>query len=258
MSLLIDADYIVYKACASAECELDFGDDVIVVTSQFSEAMKLVNRELFSIAECMGVFDDMILFFSGPNNFRKMVDPEYKGNRNRRKPCGYKRVVNLLRKEYPVVMYDNLEADDALGIWSTREPLEHIIVSPDKDMRQIPGLLFNLKDATEEIEPEEADRWHYIQTLAGDCTDGYSGVPGIGIKRADALLTKEGMNWTTVVNAYAAKDLDEKVAIQNATLARILRHENYDIETGQITFWQPPTDAGAGADDGAAVQHSTD
>ena len=185
MSLLIDADYIVYKACASAECELDFGDDVIVVTSQFSDAMKLVERELQSIAECMGVFDDMILFFSGPNNFRKMVDPDYKGNRNRRKPCGYKRVVNMLEKSIPLMMFDNLEADDALGIWSTAGTIGTHHCSPDKDMRQIPGLLFNMKDATEEITLEEADRWHYIQTLAGDCTDGYSGVPGIGIKRAE-------------------------------------------------------------------------
>ena len=38
MSLLIDADYIVYKCCAGAETEIDFGDDVIVVTSLFSEA----------------------------------------------------------------------------------------------------------------------------------------------------------------------------------------------------------------------------
>ena len=253
MSLLIDADYIVYKACASAECELDFGDDVIVVTSKFSEALRLVEQELFSIADCLGVFDDMILFFSGPNNFRKIVDPEYKGNRNRRKPCGYRRVVNMLKGEYPVIMYENLEADDALGIWSTAEE-GHIICSPDKDMRQIPGLLFNMKDATEEITLEEADRWHYIQTLAGDCTDGYSGVPGIGIKRAAALLDKEGMEWQTIVNAFAAKDLDETVALQNATLAKILRAENYDIETGQINFWSPPPDASDGADVGAGVQ----
>ena len=55
MSLLIDADYIVYKACAASEDEIDFGDDVIVVTSKFSQAYDMVIRELYSIAECLGV-----------------------------------------------------------------------------------------------------------------------------------------------------------------------------------------------------------
>ena len=35
---------------------------------------------------------------------------------------------------------------------------------------------------TVEITPDEGARWHLIQTMAGDNTDGYSGVPGIGIK----------------------------------------------------------------------------
>ena len=57
MSLLIDADYIVYKCCAAAESEIDFGDDVIVVTSKFSEAYRLVERDLQNIANDIGVFD---------------------------------------------------------------------------------------------------------------------------------------------------------------------------------------------------------
>jgi DNA polymerase-1 len=49
MKLLIDADYVVYKCCASAESEIDWGNDVIVVTSKFSEAYACVKRELNKI-----------------------------------------------------------------------------------------------------------------------------------------------------------------------------------------------------------------
>ena len=47
--LLIDADYTVYKCCASCEDEIDWGDDVIMVVSKFSEAMNAVKRDLTKI-----------------------------------------------------------------------------------------------------------------------------------------------------------------------------------------------------------------
>ena len=45
MKLLIDADYIVYKACAGAEDEIDWGDDVITVVSRFSVILSIVSSE---------------------------------------------------------------------------------------------------------------------------------------------------------------------------------------------------------------------
>lgn len=85
MSLLIDADFIVYKCCAATETEIDFGEDLIVVTSSFKEAYNYVERELASIANDLGCFDDSILFFSDSSNFRKVLDPAYKGHRTRKK-----------------------------------------------------------------------------------------------------------------------------------------------------------------------------
>ena len=255
MSLLIDADYIVYKSCAAAETEIDFGDDIILVASKFSDAYRLVEQELYSIAECLGDFDNSILFFSDSINFRKSIDPAYKGHRNRKKPCGYKRVINKLKEEYQVIVMPTLEADDALGIYATNEP-GHIIVSPDKDMRQIPGELFNLTDPVETITPEEAYKWHFIQTLAGDQTDGYAGVPGIGIKRAIALFEKEGYTWETIVNAFADKDLDEDMALRNARLAKILHAQDYDFINNTVKLWTPTS--GSGIDNGARVQTETD
>ena len=240
MSALIDCDFIVYKDCAAAETEIDFGDDIILVASRFSDALRLVEEDLYKIAEDLGCFDDSILFFSDSVNFRKTIDPAYKGHRNRKKPCGYKRVINALKETFPVVVLPELEADDAMGIYATREPGQHIIVSPDKDMRQIPGDLYNLKDPVETIDAEDARRWHLIQTLAGDQTDGYAGVPGIGVKRAITLFENEGYTWETVVNAFAAKDLDEDMALRNARLAKILQAENYDFDTKTIKHWVPP------------------
>ena len=240
MSALIDCDYIVYKDCAAAETEIDFGDDIILVASKFSDALRMVEEDLYRIAEDLGCFDDSILFFSDSVNFRKAIDPDYKGHRNRKQPCGYTRVINALKETFPVVVLPQLEADDAMGIYATKEPGQHVIVSPDKDMRQIPGDLYNLKDPVETIDEEEARRWHLIQTLAGDQTDGYAGVPGIGIKRAVALFEKEGYTWETVVNAFAAKDLDEDVALRNARLAKILHFENYDFDTKTVKHWVPP------------------
>jgi len=240
MKLLIDADYIVYKCCAACETEIDYGEDVIFVTSNFSDAYKAVKREIDNINMQFGGFGKPILFFSDFKNFRKKISPEYKGHRNRKKPCGYKRVIRNLHVEFEVIIMPELEADDAMGIYATKFP-GNTIVSPDKDMRQIPGKLFNLEDTTT-ITPEEGARWHLIQTLAGDQTDGYSGVPGIGVKRASTLFDKEGYSWATVVKAFEDKGLTEDDALLNARLARILTDEDYDSKTKAPILWTPKAD----------------
>jgi 5'-3' exonuclease len=255
MSLLIDADYIVYKSCAANETEIDWGDDVITVTSRFSSAYDMVQRELYSIANDLGCFDDSILFFSDSVNFRKSIDPDYKGHRNRKKPCGYKRVINKLKEDYQVVVMPQIEADDAIGIWATKDP-GHIICSPDKDMRQIPGDLFDLTQGVSTITPEMGYQWHLIQTLAGDQTDGYGGVPGIGIKRAEALFDQKGYSWQTVVEAFADKDLNEEVALKNARLAKILQCTDYDFTNQEPRLWNPSSDCRDDA--GAEVQTEAD
>ena len=255
MKLLVDADFIVYKSCAAAETEIDWGDDVILVTSKFSEAYKNVLKELYRIRnEFMWDTPELILFFSDAKNFRKKIYPAYKGHRNRKKPCGYRRVIEELKKEYEVIKMDWLEADDAMGIYATANP-GNIIVSPDKDMRQIPGRVYNL-DATIHVTPEEGAKWHLIQTLAGDQTDGYGGVPGIGVKRAVALFEEDGYSWETVVKAFASKDLDEDTALMNARLARILTSEDYDPINRAVIPWTPAS--GYRIDDGARVQDEKD
>ena len=237
MKLLIDADFIVYKACAAAESEVDFGDDVILVTSNFSDALSATNRELTKIKNKFGSFSSMILFFSDSENFRKKILPEYKGHRNRKKPCGYKRIINQLKTEYKVIIKSTLEADDSMGIYATKYP-GNMIVSPDKDMKQIPGRLYNFDD-TFTITHEEGRKWHLIQTLAGDQTDGYGGVSGIGVKRAVSLFEDKGYSWQTVIEAF---DNDIEEALVNARLARILTVDDYDFKRKCPILWTPAAD----------------
>ena len=113
-----------------------------------------------------------------------------------------------------------------------------------------------MSDGVVEITKEEGDRWHLIQTMAGDQTDGYAGVPGIGVKRAAALLSEHGDNWKTVVDAFMEKGLDESVALQNARLAKILQCEDYDFTNQEPRLWSPSSDCRT--DNGATIQNETD
>ena len=240
MKILCDADFIVYKACAAAESEVDFGNDVILVTSHFSDAYNATKREITKLQNKLGAFADIILFFSDSANFRKKILPDYKGHRNRKKPCGYKRVINELKKEYKVILKPTLEADDAMGIYATKYP-GNIIASPDKDMRQIPGQLYNF-DEVFTIDPEEVAKWHLIQSCAGDQTDGYSGVPGIGVKRATTIFEEKGYSWKTVLGMFKEKGYTEEDALTNARLARILTVDDYDFTKKQPKLWSPSSD----------------
>ena len=237
MKLLIDCDYIVYKCCAAAETEMDFGDDVIVVTSNFSDAMKCVQRDLDRIQNELGSFDDEMILFLQVLKILEKNSARIQGSSTTKKALWIQTCHTGIKENYKVILKDTLEADDALGIYATKYP-GNIIVSPDKDMRQIPGKLYDFKE-TVEITPDEGARWHLIQTMAGDNTDGYSGVPGIGVKKAEKIFNEKGYTWKAVVETFVEKELTEQDALINAQLARILTTDDYDHEKREPILWKP-------------------
>ena len=237
--LLIDSDFLAYKAAQACEIGIDFGEDVIIAQSQFSEVLRVFHNELNKVTKAM-MEDNFILYFSSTENFRKKIYPDYKGHRMKRKPLGYKRLVNYCRETHNFKLIEGLEADDTIGIEATRfaDP-NNIIVSPDKDMRQIPSALWNLTDDVVEITKDDGDRWHLIQSLSGDPTDGYSGCPGIGVKRATELLDKNENKWEAVCKAYRDRGLSDDDALLNARLAKILQKEDFDHDRNQPILWTP-------------------
>lgn len=230
-TLLIDADYFFYRAASATEEELDFDADLSVILGNFTEAKKIVTEELKKLTERFEA-QETILTFTDKVNFRKAIEATYKGNRTKRKPCGYLRLKNWGLENFKSIMKPGLEADDVCGILATNGSLkDFVLISPDKDLEQIPCRLFNLKTEFTQS-PEAARRRLYEQCLTGDQTDGYSGCPGVGPKKADAILhsVKDENYWPAVVKTYEQAQLSEEDALRNLRLARILQASDWDSE----------------------------
>jgi hypothetical protein len=149
-----------------------------------------------------------------------------------------------------------------MGILSTHPTKiegKKIIVSEDKDMRSIPGWLYNpSKDVNPQyISEHEADRYHLYQTLTGDSTDGYKGCPNIGPVKATKILDTYHPNnwWDEIVDAYRCQGLSEANALTQSRIARICRATDYDFTSNNVLLWHPSkikcTDKGLVAKDKA-------
>ena len=229
--LLIDADYFFYRAATSGEYEMEYSEDLTVIAGDFRKGKGMVNHELKQLKERFDS-DNILLTFTASDNFRKDVDPNYKGNRVKRKPCGYLKLKQWGMDEFPSTQYPRLEADDVMGILATNGSLDNfVLISPDKDMAQIPCRIYDTKTEYTQT-ARAAKRLLYKQTLTGDSTDGYKGCVGIGPKRADQILDKvKGEDyWPAVVDAYVEAELTEADALRNFYLARILQVGDYDTD----------------------------
>ena len=244
--LLIDADITLYQATTSCEIETEWDTDLWTLTTDLAAA-KAVFNSLLKQYQTKTDIKKFTLCFSSGRNFRKEINTDYKSNRKGRKPLGYGPLKEWAMETYPSLVRDGLEADDVMGIWATQYPGKYVIVSLDKDMKGVPGRFFKLgingsKDEMHNISVEDAREFFYSQVLMGDKVDGYSGIPGVGGKRAEGILRKGGVRWETVVEAYVKADLDEEYALKMARMAKILDASLYSNETNTVKLWTPEHD----------------
>jgi DNA polymerase-1 len=238
--LLVDADPIAYRAASAAEEELEFTSEVTVVTGSFRRGRQIVNQDIEGLQTRFDT-DRLILFFTDDTNFRKGIDPTYKGNRTKRKPAGYKKLKSWMKGQWHSVQKPGLEADDLMGIEVTSGKWDSFILcSPDKDMEQFACRIWNGKEEYEQT-PEKAARKRWLQALTGDQTDGYAGIPGVGPKKAEALLNKvkDGDYCAAVVKAFIDAGLTKEDAIRNIRLATILTVDLWNEETQEPILFTP-------------------
>ena len=125
-------------------------------------------------------------FHTHKKNFRDDIFPDYKANRiGKRKPHWLNDCKQYVAKYYDEFTEEGLEADDLLGIRSYElyeQGIESVIITNDKDLKTIPGWNYDwVKGIWTRSTVEEAMKFFYAQTIAGDETDGIPGVMGLGI-----------------------------------------------------------------------------
>jgi DNA polymerase-1 len=243
---LIDADILAYQAAITSEFPAEWGDGLWTLHAFEEDGQRSFETILNGIMDATKA-DDCVLAFSDSANWRKEILPTYKSNRaGVRKPMLLKALREYAQENYACFIRPTLEGDDVLGILATSPKLikgDKIVCSIDKDFRTIPGKHYNFKSATFfEITSQEADKWHMMQTLTGDSTDGYAGCPGCGKVTADKILTSLDPKdyWTAVKKAYQAAGLGEEEALVQARVARICRNEDYDFKKKRVKLWNPP------------------
>jgi DNA polymerase-1 len=248
--LLLDSDIIAYQVSAVNQESFDFGDTQIVDADE-DKAKRDAEEAVIELVEKLNA-DEVVVCLTDPNaEWRKEYYPRYKAHRKpENKPVLLRAVKEHLASRYPSYTRPRLEADDVMGILSTHPKIlskfrERIVVSEDKDMRTVPGLLYNPNrpdQGVQEISELDADRFHMWQTIVGDPTDGYPGCPGIGkssVFAQDIIFADREELWDEVLMAYASKGLTEEDAIVQARLARILRWYDFNYQTKKVRLWTP-------------------
>lgn len=184
------------------------------------------------------------------NNWRYALGGPYKLNRSgggadsKREHMQFARA--FVRSHWPKTMQEEgLEADDLIGIMCSHPDHQRrsVAVSIDKDFLTLPGQFYNPRGGGRrplKIKAMQADYMWMTQTLTGDTVDNYKGIPGIGPKKAEAIL--DGCigiwdMWEAVLRAYKKAKLPVKDALLNARYARILRFNDWDPDKKAVRLF---------------------
>ena len=244
MTLLIDADWLVFSSCCAAQEDTQWNEWEHTQYSDVRTSLNIIENRLEVYKSIAEGKHDIIMCFTSYPTFRHEIFPEYKINRiGKIKPLALKHTIKEIKNRYEYAAYPNLEGDDVLGLLATNGRYKDpIIVSVDKDMKTIPCKLLAAEEV-EHITEKKANRHWFQMSLAGDSGDGIAGLKGFGMITASKLLyntpdTTEAL-WSKVQETYTKKGYSIADAILNARLTRILREGDYNYSTGEVKLWTP-------------------
>ena len=93
MTLLIDADYLIYNSCCACEQDTRWNEWEHTLHTDERDIMNLIENRLAFYQSIAGSKHDVVMCFSSYPTFRHEIFPEYKINRlGKRKPLALKAV----------------------------------------------------------------------------------------------------------------------------------------------------------------------
>ena len=243
MTLLIDADWLIYSSCCSCEQDVKWDENLHTLHCDERDIHEMIDSRIEYYQTIADDKTDVVMCFTEYPTFRHQIFSDYKANRkNKRKPLALYAMVEQIKQRYESVSYTGLEGDDVLGLLATSKRYSNsIVVSPDKDMKTVPCTLI-ASDDMELITKKKADRNWMLKALTGDTTDNFKGLIGCGPVTADKILgdakTLSDM-WDKVVKAYEKKKQTFTDALLTARLSRILREGDFNYKTKEVELWTP-------------------
>ena len=258
MNLIFDLSHAYYKSYAifkSRYPEANLSD----LDSQQKLTRKFITDFCYSIRlfESTGI-QRVICCMDGRQNWRKNVDPEYKGNRTKNEPEFYSvrdECAKYLKDAGFIISHSEmLEADDLIAIWSkfiSSNNEECLILSSDKDIRMLvdhnvavysnnskyaeiyykePLSWFHKFSSPQTITYQEVSpKWIVFEkTLMGDAGDNVPKIlkRGVGYKRCVKLYNDCRSYLSDYKNVYSIckdqdvfdNDLTEELFLRNKQL----------------------------------------
>jgi DNA polymerase-1 len=222
MHLIIDGDIVAFRAASSAYEKRPDGTKFDlpegIARARTEETMNQLMSQLHATSHSVWI--------SGDNNFRFKLYPEYKANRkDQERPRWLEDCKEHLITGWGAEVTDGFEADDAMAMEATAKP-GSILVSIDKDLRQIPGIHFNwVKQERVDIDELQALYNFYWHVLVGDSADNIKGCAGIGpVKATKALAQSDApQDWFEIVRKHYNND---EAFLLNGQLIWLWRKEN--------------------------------
>lgn len=249
MKALCDADVYAY-ACGFATQKTVDG---VVVAEPVENALAMTKRALETIYEELNSWlgqsgervAELTLYLTGKDNFRDKLATirGYKANRkDKPKPVHYKAIRDYMVRVWGATVVEGYEADDALAMGAHAldyDPERVCIISVDKDLKTVPGLLYSPKKKESFlISAEEARANFYRQMITGDSSDNILGVYKAGAKAAEAITEdmSEEVMWLYVLSLFE-KSTERKGCPYS-------EYRKAAIETGRLLhLWRYPGDA---------------